>query len=94
MINAARHRAKRDNLPFNLEINDIRIPEFCPVLGIKLEINKETVGPNSPSLDKIIVNKGYVKGNVRVISHRANWLKNNSNKEELALIYKDSLNNY
>lgn len=92
LVWAAKHRAKRDQLDFNIEVNDIKIPEFCPVLGIKLEINKGGVGPNSPSLDKIISNKGYVKGNVRIISHRANWLKNNSNKDELELIYKDSLN--
>ena len=42
-----------------------------------------------PSLDRIDGAKGYVKGNVRVISHRANMLKNDATIEELELVLKD-----
>ena len=65
-------------------MSDIFIPEACPLLGI--EITKNIVGQpthNSPSLDRIDNRLGYVKGNVWVISHRANTLKSNASLEEL-----------
>lgn len=68
----ARDRALRDGLDFNIEISDIFIPEFCPILSIKLaRFDRKT----APSLDRIDNSKGYVKGNVRVISNRANIMK-------------------
>lgn len=59
------------------------IPSHCPVLGIPL---KYKGGDNSPSLDRIDSNKGYVVGNVEVISYRANVLKNSSTQEERELL--------
>jgi hypothetical protein len=38
---------------------------------------------NSPSLDKIKPEYGYIKGNVCIISNKANTIKNNVNYEEL-----------
>lgn len=76
LLASARFRAKRDGYPFTLTHDDITIPEFCPILGHKLV--KSVTGkasPNSPSLDKVDPNLGYIPGNVRVISHEANRLK-------------------
>lgn len=58
-------------------ISDIIIPETCPMLGIKLEFGFDKQGGNfnSPSLDRIIPELGYTKGNVMVISKRANMIK-------------------
>ena len=80
-----RSTAKQKNIPFNLELSDIIIPEFCPVLGIKLQKSyiKGNPLPSSPSVDKINPEKGYVKGNIAVISFRANRIKNDATKEEL-----------
>ena len=79
MLTRAKSRAKQNNIPFNLELTDIIIPETCPLLGILIEIQpKKGYHPNSPSLDKIIPEKGYIKGNVWVISNRANTLKNDA----------------
>ena len=36
MLKNAQYRAKRDGLPCTITLSDIKIPEFCPVLGIKL----------------------------------------------------------
>lgn len=84
----ARMRAARFGVPFDLESSDIFIPEFCPVLGIKMEIGAGGRGfqPCSPNLDRIVPSLGYVRGNVAVISGRANKIKSNATAAELERI--------
>lgn len=79
----AKNRAKTSGLEFNIEVSDIVIPEFCPVLGLKLEKGEGRQQDNSPTLDRIDSSKGYVKGNIEVISWRANSLKKDATPEEL-----------
>lgn len=79
----AKRRAQKANLPFNLEISDIVIPEFCPYLGLKIAPYGSRTDM-SASLDKIIPNLGYVKGNVQVISDLANKMKSNATPAQLA----------
>jgi hypothetical protein len=71
-----------------ITIHDIVIPEFCPLLGIRLEPGKGTGGAKaaSPSLDKIRPELGYVPGNVWVISHRANVIKSDATLSELRML--------
>jgi hypothetical protein len=90
MLNGAKNRAKIKNLDFNIDLSDIIIPEYCPVLKIKLNVHKGIPGgkKDSPALDRINNNIGYVKGNVRVISHLANMMKSHANNEELLLFAK------
>jgi hypothetical protein len=64
-------------------MDDVVVPDRCPVLGIPLVVGVGVVGPNSPTLDKIIPALGYVPGNVVVISHRANSIKHNATSTEL-----------
>lgn len=87
MLQAAKSRAKRDGMPFNLELSDIVIPERCPVLGIWLE-SKIGSGSHaaSPALDKLIPELGYVKGNVHVISTKANLIKQDATPDEIFLV--------
>ena len=87
MWNCAKMRANKKGMQFNIAISDIIIPEFCPVLGIKLGLNNRKPSDNSPTLDRIDNSKGYVKGNVMVISHRANIIKSNATVDELGQIY-------
>lgn len=90
MYHGAKQRAKNKNLPFDLDQDYIRklIPTTCPVLGIPLMNGIHTFHDNSLSLDKIIPSKGYVKGNVCVISDRANRLKRDATLDELKkLVY-------
>lgn len=71
----AKSNAKRQCYEFNITLEDIIIPEFCPILGIELYFIPGKRTEHSPSLDRVDNNKGYIKGNVRVISNKANCMK-------------------
>ena len=87
MLASVKSRAKKEGIEFNLELEDIVIPEFCPLLGIKLCLDNTNGDINSsPSVDKLIPSKGYTKGNVIVISHRANTIKSNASIDEIMLL--------
>ena len=86
MLADASKRARGKGIPFDITVEDIFIPEFCPVLGIPIIKNNNKTSPNSPSLDRIDNTKGYVKGNVCVISWRANKLKGESTIDEMKMI--------
>lgn len=88
MLNRARARAKKQGFEFNLTEEDIKIPTHCPLLGIELFIaeGRRAVKDNSASLDRIDSSKGYIKGNVWVISHRANTIKSNATLEEIEML--------
>ena len=92
MFRAAKSRAAQKGLEFTLTIDDVVIPEYCPVLGIKLS---PSVGAGriscrnflaSPSIDRIDNNKGYTPDNIQVISNRANQLKSNGSLHEFEQI--------
>ena len=82
----ARGRAKIQAVPFEIETEDIVIPETCPVLGIPLRISEGKRTDNSPSLDKIVKERGYVRDNIAIISWRANRLKCDASLDELRKI--------
>lgn len=82
LLHCAKRRAKERGIEFNIDYSDVVIPDVCPVLNVKLE--KRTV--YAPSLDRIDNTKGYIKGNVWVISWRANQLKSSATLEELKLL--------
>lgn len=94
LISEAKSRAKANSIPFDLEADDVCIPEFCPVLKVPLKVGVGKAGPFSPSLDRIDPNLGYVKGNVQVISLRANRMKNDATREELISFAEWVIENY
>jgi len=84
LLSSAKNRAKEKGLEFNLTPEDIVIPEYCPVFPhIKLERGNSRT---RPELDRIDNSLGYVKGNVCVISGRANRLKADASIAELEAI--------
>lgn len=90
---AAKKRGKEHNIPFTITQDDIKMVEYCPVLGLKLLYggNKHEVtfqNANGASLDKVIPELGYVPGNVRIISFKANRIKNDGTAEEHRLVYE------
>lgn len=82
----AKSRAKKSNIEFTISERDIIVPEYCPILNIKLTENIGESGPDSYSLDRINNKLGYIPGNVHVISMRANQIKNDSTIEELEML--------
>ena len=91
LLQGAKQRAQKQNVPFSLTIDDIVIPQKCPFLNIDLKKSKGRFSDSSPSLDKIIPSLGYVKGNVQVISHKANVMKNGASLEELKIFSENIL---
>lgn len=88
MKDSAKQRARKKGIEFDLTIDDFDVPEVCPILGIPLVFpSGDRRGPrfNSPSLDRIDNRKGYVKGNVQVVSQRANTMKHDATPSELRL---------
>ena len=86
MLIHARARAKQKGLDFNIDSSDIIIPKICPLLNIPISIGEKKLHPGSPTIDRIIGNKGYIKGNVMVISARANTAKGDLTVQELELL--------
>ena len=81
----AQERARRKGVPFEITPEDIRSVwrDTCPVFGVSLTINKGCVGPTSYTLDRIEPAKGYVPGNIQILSHKANSMKRDATREEL-----------
>lgn len=88
VLRDSKKRANLKQLEHNLTKEWItsNLPEKCPVLGIKLSFTGDI--NTTPSLDRFNNNKGYTTDNVRIISFRANTLKNNATVEELEAIVK------
>lgn len=89
MLYRARNRAKKLGLNFDLELSDIVMPKYCPITGLELRIKTGNRGFDaaSPSIDRKNPNKGYVKGNIGIISMRANKIKSDLSLEELTRLY-------
>jgi hypothetical protein len=83
LLGKAKSRAKALGIEFSITIQDIPVPEFCPVLGIPLFPGIKVITDNSPTVDRIRLDRGYVSGNARVISYRANRLKSNATIQEI-----------
>jgi hypothetical protein len=84
MFRSAKNRATRENILFDLEVSDIVVPVKCPILNMELKHdNRGNAKYNSPSLDKIDNSKGYIKGNIQVISYKANTMKGDATPKEL-----------
>ena len=91
MCGGARQRAMAAKIEFTISVEDIVIPEVCPIYGMSLEFHKKHPQNNSYSLDRVDNSKGYVPGNVRVISRLANSVKGNLSLDLLKRYYLYSI---
>lgn len=86
LYRSAKQRATREQSTFSITVDDIIVPEFCPILGIKLKHNEGKQGDDSPSLDKVIPELGYIPGNIAVVSLKANIIKDKYSYDELSAV--------
>lgn len=92
LLKASKYNAKVRGLEHNIDESDIVIPSHCPYLNIELTSKVESCNhPTTISLDRIDSSKGYVKGNVQVISRLANLMKSYATKEQLITFSKNVL---
>ena len=90
MYHNAKHRAKKKGIVFTIEMEDIVIPETCPLLGIPILMETgDKHSPHNPSLDQRDPGKGYTPENIWVISSRANWLKADGTLEEFTMLVEN-----
>ena len=82
MLRLAKRRSKKRNIYFNITVNDLKIGNECPILGMPFEVGRDN-WQNSPSLDRIDNRRGYEKDNVIVVSMMANSIKNQATPKQI-----------
>jgi hypothetical protein len=87
LFKGAKQRARKDKLPFTITAKDILdlIPSdgLCPITKLPFKRGEGKVGQQSMTLDRIEPSRGYVPGNIAVISHLANTIKQDCTDPEL-----------
>ena len=88
LLTRIKTKCKKNDIPFNLTIEDLCVPDQCPALNIPLIFGSGKRAPtdNSPSVDRIKPELGYIKGNIIVVSQLANRIKNSATFEQLELV--------
>jgi hypothetical protein len=89
MLNSAKARAKAKGIECTIKFKDLLpVPTICPVLGIELNWNNSSNQDNSPSLDRLNNKKGYIAGNIAIMSYRANRIKSDSTLREISMLHE------
>lgn len=80
-------RAREKNVPCDIDADWLidNLPTHCPVLGIELKrrSTRNDDSASSPTVDRLIPSLGYVRGNVTIISRRANNIKSDASADEI-----------
>lgn len=85
----AKRRCKETGLDFTIELSDIpKMPKHCPITGLELRRGEGSIQEYSPTLDRIDNSKGYIPGNVQIISNRANKRKSDLTLDEIKRLYE------
>lgn len=97
-LSKKKSEAVRRGIEFAITWEDVDWPTHCPIFGTELNYFSDSSCDRllAPSIDRIDPKKGYVPGNVAVISYRANRIKNDGSAEDHRKIaeYIDKRLNY
>jgi len=88
LLKTAKSNAKRVGVECNLILDDIHIPDMCPILNIPLYFTPGQATDNTPSIDRIIPSTSYNRDNILIMSMRANRIKNDGTPDEHFKIYE------
>lgn len=89
-LNTIRLRCLKSGVPFDIGWRDLDWPTHCPILGMELARNDlASDKSSSPSIDRLVPELGYIKGNVRVVSKLANSMKSNATREQIEMFCKN-----
>lgn len=95
LINSTKQSAKLKGLEHTIDVHDLIFPEMCPLLGIPIDYSAGTGKTMfKPSVDRIDPSKGYIKGNVEIMSSLANTMKSKATPEQLVYFAKKLLERY
>ena len=90
MAQQIRYRANEKNLPYDLDADYLKSiwPEDnkCPALGLEFSKPGEGLKENSSSLDRLVPELGYVKGNVAIVSMLANQIMSNATPDQVIAV--------
>lgn len=88
LLRRIRNSSKQRGIECTITVDDFEIPNNCPILGLPLQFHKGKRCDNSVSMDRIDSDKGYIPGNVQVISWLANRIKNDMTPDQLEKLYR------
>lgn len=86
------HNAKKRSKDYGIEFSITKewlvknAPSQCPLLGVNLKYNTKKSEPNTASIDRKDSTKGYTSDNCKIISFKANRIKNNATLSEIQLL--------
>lgn len=84
LLSSSKSTAKKKGYLHTMSVDDITIPTHCPYLGVELtNIQNSFKVPTNISIDRIDSSKGYIPGNVQVISNLANRMKQEATEKQL-----------
>jgi hypothetical protein len=78
LLNCSKQNARKKKQEHSISLEDIKIPDICPVFGTKFD-----TGMHVASIDRVDNSKGYIPGNIQIISKRANMMKYDASIPEL-----------
>ena len=100
MASTTKHRAKKKNIPYDIDEDYLKSiwPEDnkCPALGLEFSRTGEGLKSTSLSLDRLVPELGYVKGNVAIVSMLANRIMTDATPDQVIAVgnfFKNKLEN-